>query len=160
MSRKAVPGAPASLPRRIGYVRVSTTEQNVGLQRDALHAAGVTQLREERASGRRRDRPVLDSLLRELGAGDVLVCWKLDRIGRSTRHLLEIVEDFNGRGVGLIATTQAIDTTTAMGRVFVTVLAAVAELEAETIANESAPTSTLPAGAVSHSDRCVRLRVR
>jgi len=76
---------------------------------------------------------VLDALLRELRAGDVLVCWKLDRVGRSTRHLLEIVEDFNGRDVGLVATTQSIDTTTGMGRFFVTVLAAVAELEAETI---------------------------
>lgn len=76
---------------------------------------------------------MLDALLRELRAGDVLVCWKLDRVGRSTRHLLEIVEDFNGRDVGLVATTQSIDTTTGMGRFFVTVLAAVAELEAETI---------------------------
>lgn len=112
---------------------MSTIEQNVDLQRVALRAAGVIEIREERASGRRRNRPVLDALLRELAAGDVLVCWKLDRVGRSTRHLLEIVEDFNARGVGLVATTQAIDTTTPMGRFFVTVLAAVAELEAETI---------------------------
>lgn len=133
MSRKPVPSPPASGPRRIGYIRVSTIEQNLDLQRDALRAADVNELREERASGRRRDRPVLEALLRELRAGDVLVCWKLDRVGRSTRHLLEIVEDFNARDVGLVATTQSIDTTTAMGRFFVTVLAAVAELEAETI---------------------------
>jgi len=133
VSRKPVPNPPAPGPRRIGYVRVSTIEQNLDLQRDALRAAGVNELREERASGRRRNRPVLEALLRELRAGDVLVCWKLDRVGRSTRHLLEIVEDFNARDVGLVATTQSIDTTTAMGRFFVTVLAAVAELEAETI---------------------------
>jgi len=91
---------------------------------------------------------VLDALLRELRAGDVLVCWKLDRVGRSTRHLLEIVEDFNGRDVGLVATTQSIDTTTGMGRFFVTVLAAVAELEA---GSACAPASTPRVGAGSPS---------
>ena len=119
--------------RRIGYVRVSTDEQNLDLQRDAMRAAGVDGIREEKASGRRRDRPVLAAALAELNEGDVLVVWKIDRIARSTRHLLEIVEDLHGRGVGFVSTTQAIDTTNAMGRFFVTVLAAVAELEADTI---------------------------
>jgi len=133
VSRNPVSSVHPASRRRIGYVRVSTTEQNVDMQVDALRAAGADEIRQEKASGRGRNRPVLNGLLTELCAGDVLVCWKLDRVGRSTRHLLEIVEDFNERGVGLVATTQAIDTTTPMGRFFVTVLAAVAELEAETI---------------------------
>jgi DNA invertase Pin-like site-specific DNA recombinase len=133
VSRNPVSSVHPASRRRIGYVRVSTTEQNVDMQVDALRAAGADEIRQEKASGRGRNRPVLNGLLTELCAGDVLVGWKLDRVGRSTRHLLEIVEDFNERGVGLVATTQAIDTTTPMGRFFVTVLAAVAELEAETI---------------------------
>jgi DNA invertase Pin-like site-specific DNA recombinase len=133
-------GAPAShdpvpslAPQRIGYIRVSTDEQNLALQRDAMQSAGLVDIREETASGRRRDRPVLGSLLGQLRAGDVLVVWKVDRVARSTRHLLEIVEDLHARGVGFVSLTQAIDTTSPMGRFFVTVLAAVAELEAETI---------------------------
>ncbi len=132
MSRKPVSSVPPPA-RRIGYVRVSTTEQNLEMQVEALTAAGADEIRPEKGSGRGRSRPVFNSLLADLRAGDVLVCWKLDRVGRSTRHLLEIVEDLNERGIGLIATTQAIDTTTPMGRFFVTVLSAVAELEAETI---------------------------
>lgn len=128
-SQKSVP----TPGRKIGYVRVSTGEQNHDLQLDALTAAGVADIREETASGKRRDRPVLTRLLDELVRGDVLVCWKIDRVARSTRHLLEIVEAFTERGIGFVATTQQIDTTTATGRFFVTVLAAVAELETETI---------------------------
>lgn len=119
--------------RSIGYVRVSTDEQNLDLQRDAMRAVGVEDIREEKASGRRRDRAVLAGVLEQLQAGDVLVVWKIDRIARSTKHLLEIVEGLQNRGIGFVSLTQAIDTTTPMGRFFTTVLAAVAELEADTI---------------------------
>jgi DNA invertase Pin-like site-specific DNA recombinase len=132
VSRKPVPSVPPPA-RRIGDVRVSTTGQNPEMQVEALTAAAADEIRPEKASGRGRSRPVLNSLPADLRAGDVLVCWKLNRVGLSTRHLLEIVEDLSERGIGLIATTQAIDTTTAMGRFFVGVLTAVAELEAETI---------------------------
>ena len=117
--------------RRLGYARVSTEEQNLGLQVDALAAAGAETIFEEKASGRRRDRPVLAEVLAALQSGDVLVVWKIDRVARSTRHLLEIIEALQSRGIGFVATTQSIDTTTPHGRFFVTMLAAVAELEAD-----------------------------
>jgi DNA invertase Pin-like site-specific DNA recombinase len=126
----------SSSPRRIGYVRVFPDEQNLDLQRDALRVAGVEEVREERAGGRRRDRPVLETLLQELQAGDVLVTWKVDRVARSTKHLVEILGDLQSRRIGFVSLTQAIDTTSAMGPFFVALLAAVAERVAKLQADE------------------------
>lgn len=124
----------------IGYVRVSKSDgsQSLDLQRDALAAAGVIpeQIYEDEASGAREDRPGLDACLRALRSGDVLVVWKLDRLGRSLSHLVKIVDDLTGRGIGLrVLTGQGaeIDTTTAAGRMVFGIFAALAEFERELI---------------------------
>ena len=124
----------------IGYMRVSKADgsQVVDLQSDALVAAGVApdQLYTDRASGKRDDRPGLDSCLRSLRDGDTLVVWKLDRLGRNLKHLVDIVQALNGRGVGLKVLTgqgASIDTTTANGRLMFNFFAALAEFERELI---------------------------
>ena len=103
----------------IGYMRVSSADerQSVDLQRDALIAAGVDErhLHQDRASGARDDRPGLKACLADLRPGDVLVVWKLDRLGRSLSHLIRIIDELKGRGVAFRSLTEAIDTTTAHG---------------------------------------------
>ena len=124
----------------IGYMRVSKADgsQVVDLQRDALLAAGVepAQLYQDLASGKRDDRPGLIAALKSLRRGDALVAWKLDRLGRDLRHLVNLVHDLTERGVGLkILTGQgaAIDTTTASGKLVFGIFAALAEFERELI---------------------------
>ena len=125
----------------IGYARVSKTDgsQSLDLQRDALRAAGVddaVNLYPDLASGVRDDRPGLDNCLRALRKGDVLVVWKLDRLGRKLAHLVNIVQDLSARGVGLrvLAGQGAqVDTTTAGGRLVFGIFAALAEFERELI---------------------------
>ncbi|MEN8499830.1 recombinase family protein, partial [Escherichia coli] len=100
----------------IGYMRVSSNDerQSVSLQRDALIAAGVDprHLHQDHASGARDNRPGLKSCLAELREGDVLIVWKLDRLGRSLSHLLRIIEDLKIRGIAFRSLTESIDTTT------------------------------------------------
>jgi DNA invertase Pin-like site-specific DNA recombinase len=122
----------------IGYMRVSKTDgsQALDLQRDALLAAGVRRARlyEDRASGKRDSRPGLEACLKALRHGDTLVAWKLDRLGRDLRHLVNLVHDLTERGVGLkvLAGQGAqIDTTTANGRLVFGIFAALAEFERE-----------------------------
>ena len=98
---------------KIGYARVSTRDQSFDLQADALTEAGCGKLYREVASGARTDRPQLDALLADLRAGDVLVVWKLDRLGRSLKHLVELVGQLMERDVGLLSLNDPIDTTTA-----------------------------------------------
>ena len=124
----------------IGYARVSKADgsQSLDLQRDALVAAGVDVdgIYEDRASGAKEDRPGLEACLRALRDGDVLVVWKLDRLGRNLAHLVGTVQDLSDRGVGLrvIAGEGAqIDTTTAGGRLVFGIFAALAEFERELI---------------------------
>jgi DNA invertase Pin-like site-specific DNA recombinase len=124
----------------IGYMRVSKADgsQVVDLQRDALVAAGVAveQLYADRASGKRDDRPGMESCLKALRQGDTLVVWKLDRLGRNLKHLVDVVQGLNGRGVGLKVLTgqgASIDTTTANGRLMFNFFAALAEFERELI---------------------------
>lgn len=124
----------------IGYMRVSRADgsQAVDLQRDALVAAGVDpgHLYEDLASGRRDDRPGLAACLKALREGDALVVWKLDRLGRDLRHLVNTVHDLTTRGVGLrVLTGQGaqIDTTTAQGKLVFGIFAALAEFERELI---------------------------
>ena len=117
----------------IGYMRVSSADerQSVDLQRDALIAAGVDErhLHQDRASGARDDRPGLKACLADLRSGDVLVVWKLDRLGRSLSHLIRIVDELKGRGVAFRSLTEAIDTTTAHGAFLFNLFGSLAEYE-------------------------------
>ena len=113
----------------VGYARVSTQEQDLALQLDALHRAGCTKLFEEKASGAQRDRPALKAALDYMREGDTLVVWKLDRLARSLKQLIETVEQFGERGIGLRSLTEAIDTTTAGGKLVFHIFAALAEFE-------------------------------
>jgi len=118
---------------RIGYARVSTRDQNLDLQIDALKAAGCERIYQDVASGANTARPALDELLGQLRAGDVLVIWKLDRIGRSLKHLVELVGDLVKRKVGLLSLNDPIDTTSAQGRFVFNLFASLAEFERELI---------------------------
>ena len=128
----------------IGYVRVSKSDgtQTLEPQRDAMLAAGVdpTRIYEDLASGRHDARPGLIACLKAIQPGNTLVLWKLDRLGRDLRHLVNTVEDLRGRGVGLKVLTGAgaqIDTTTANGRLAFGIFAAFAEFERELIAERT-----------------------
>ena len=113
----------------IGYCRVSTTDQNPQLQIDAMIAAGCDEIFTDTISGSKRERPSLDKCMARIGKGDTLVIWKLDRLGRSMLHLCSIIEELSKRGIGFRVVTQAIDTTTAGGKLFFHMLAAIAEFE-------------------------------
>jgi len=113
----------------VGYARVSTQDQNPALQRDALTAAGCGKLFVEKASGAQRERPALGEALAFMRAGDTLVVWRLDRLARSLKQLIETVEDLDGRGIGLRSLTEAIDTTTSGGKLVFHIFAALAEFE-------------------------------
>jgi DNA invertase Pin-like site-specific DNA recombinase len=114
----------------IGYARISTGDQTLDLQRDALREAGCIDIYEEQVSGARVARPELSAALRACRAGDMLVVWKLDRLGRNTKHLIEIVEELEQRKIGLKTLTGfAIDTSTPHGRLALPMFAALAEYE-------------------------------
>ncbi len=117
----------------IGYARVSTADQTPEPQVKALEAAGCEKLFTDTASGGRMDRTGLKEALSHLRAGDVLVVWKLDRLGRTTRGMLEFASDLEARKVGLKSLTDHIDTTSAAGRMFFTLMSAFAEMERELI---------------------------
>jgi len=117
----------------IGYARVSTGEQTLDLQLDALHAAGCGTVYEETASGAKADRPVLEDVFGYLRPGDTLVVWRLDRLGRSLKHLIEVVATLAERGVGFKSLTEQIDTTTPGGKLIFHVFGALAEFERDLI---------------------------
>ena len=118
------------LVAKIGYARVSTDEQTLDLQRDALREAGCLDIYEECVSGARAARPELAAAMRACRAGDVLVVWKLDRLGRSLPHLIEIVDSLHQRGVGVqVVTGLPIDTSTPHGRFAFQLFGALAEYE-------------------------------
>jgi len=117
----------------IGYARVSTADQKLDRQLDALKEAGCERIFEDVASGAKAERPGLDRMLDTLREGDVVVIMKLSRLGRSLRHLVELVDDFRERGVGFRSLTEGFDTTTAGGRFVFSVMAAMAEFEREII---------------------------
>ncbi len=117
----------------IGYARTSSTEQNPQLQLDALTAAGCARIFTESASGMKTSRPELDAALDYLRQGDQLVVWRLDRLGRSLPHLLDVLAQLDGRGVGFRSLTEALDTSTSGGRLVFSVFGAIAQFERELI---------------------------
>ncbi|WP_275440659.1 recombinase family protein [Halomonas sp. MM17-34] len=114
---------------RIGYARVSTDDQDLSLQRDALQQSGCAEIYADTISGTKTDRPELTNCLRALRQGDTLVVWRLDRLGRSLKHLVEIINDLEKRGVRLESLTESIDTSTASGRMIASIFATLAEYE-------------------------------
>jgi DNA invertase Pin-like site-specific DNA recombinase len=117
----------------IGYARVSTLDQTLALQQDALTAAGCEQLYTDTASGSVTDRPGLAQALSHLRTGDTLVVWRLDRLGRSLAHLIETVRQLQQRGVGFRSLQEQIDTTTSGGKLVFHVFGALAEFERDLI---------------------------
>jgi DNA invertase Pin-like site-specific DNA recombinase len=118
---------------RIGYCRVSTDSQTHDLQVDALRSAGCERVFSDTASGSRTDRPGLASALEFVRAGDVLCVWRLDRLARSLKHLLEVVEVLESRGVGLCSLTESIDTSSPGGRLILQVFGAISQFERDLI---------------------------
>ena len=117
----------------IGYARVSTRDQNLNLQKDALEAVGCHKIYQDALSGARADRPGLTLALEVLRAGDSLVVWKLDRLGRSLKQLISLVEDLEKKEIHFRSLTDNIDTSSPSGRFFFHVMASLAEMERELI---------------------------
>jgi DNA invertase Pin-like site-specific DNA recombinase len=118
---------------QIGYARVSTDEQTLNLQLDALRAAGCDRVFTDTASGAAAERPGLTEALDHCRAGDTLVVWRLDRLGRSLRHLIETVTALAERGVGFKSLTESIDTTSPGGKLIFHIFGALAEFERDLI---------------------------
>lgn len=118
---------------KVGYVRVSTTDQHMHMQEDALKIDGCEEIYRDIASGAKTTRPGLDDALAYLREGDVLTVWKLDRLGRSIQHLIETVKDLNSRGIGFKSLQENIDTTTSGGKLIFHIFSALAEFERDLI---------------------------
>ena len=117
----------------LGYGRVSTVLQDEALQTDALAAAGVARIYTDHVSSRVERRPQLDALLERVDAGDTIVVWRLDRLARSLRELIDLVNTLGERGVGLRSLTEQIDTTTPGGRLLFHIMGSIAEFERDLI---------------------------
>ena len=117
----------------IGYARVSTTDQDLTLQLDALSKAGCARVFEDKASGAKADRPGLKAALSFVRNGDILTVWKLDRLGRSLPHLIETVNGLEARGISFRSLTEAIDTTTPGGRLIFHIFGALGQFERDLI---------------------------
>lgn len=113
----------------IGYARVSTTDQTLSLQKDALTAAKCHPIYTDTMSGTKDHRPGLEQALSHLRAGDTLVVWRLDRLGRSLKHLIDTIHDLEQRGVGFKSLTESIDTTTPGGKLIFHIFGSLAEFE-------------------------------
>ncbi len=113
----------------VGYARVSTEDQTLALQLDALQAAGCETVFRDTISGAKTERPGLSKALEHVRPGDMLVVWRLDRLGRSLSHLIELIQTLEGRGVGFKSLTEQIDTTTSGGKLIFHIFGALAEFE-------------------------------
>jgi DNA invertase Pin-like site-specific DNA recombinase len=114
---------------KIGYARVSTIEQSMSLQKDALTKAGCKQIFTDTASGAKTDRDGLAQALSHVREGDILIVWRLDRLGRSLKHLIETMSALDERGIGFQSLTENIDTTTSTGKLVFHIFGALAEFE-------------------------------
>lgn len=123
--------------KKFGYARVSTLDQKLDMQIDALEKYGVDEIFQEKMTGTRKDRPRLEEMIKYLRQGDMVVVYKLDRISRSTKHLIELTEQFEKLGVDFISIQDNIDTSTAMGRFFFRMMASMAELERDIISERT-----------------------
>jgi DNA invertase Pin-like site-specific DNA recombinase len=139
-ARSSDAGDTTSKPMLLGYARVSTVDQNLALQRDALTEAGCAKIFIEQMSGAVTDRPALHDALEFARSGDTLIVWKLDRLARSMKQLIETVETLRVRGIGFRSLTEALDTTTAQGRLVFHMFGALAEFERSLI-RERTPTT-------------------
>jgi len=122
---------------KIGYARVSTVEQSMDLQMDALKAFGCEKIFSEVVTGAKVERAELENMLEQVRAGDVIVIWKLDRLGRSLKHLVELVGLLIEKDVGLKSLQDPIDTTNAQGRLIFNIFASLAEFEREVISERT-----------------------
>jgi len=120
-------------PMLIGYARVSTQDQQLGAQEDALRQAGCERIYTDKVSGTRADRPGLAQALDVLRKGDSLVVWKLDRLGRSLSHLVQLVNDLKDQGIGFKSLQENIDTTSGVGKLVFHLFASLAEFERDLI---------------------------
>ena len=123
----------AKLYALVGYARISTTDQSLAPQIDALKAAGCGEIFEDCVSGAKTDRPGLNEALDHLRSGDMLIVWKLDRLGRSMSHLIDTVRDLDQRGIGFRSLTEGIDTTTSGGTLVFHLFGALAQFERDLI---------------------------
>lgn len=121
----------------IGYARVSTIDQNLSLQIDALEKCGCERIYQEKMTGTKKDRPQVAELMTILRPGDKVIIYKLDRISRSTKHLIELSEFFEKKGVEFVSIQDSIDSSTPMGRFFFRILASIAELERDIISERT-----------------------
>jgi DNA invertase Pin-like site-specific DNA recombinase len=117
----------------VGYARVSTTDQTLDLQKDALTRTGCEQIFTDTMSGAKAERPGLVQALRYMRTGDVLVVWKLDRLGRSLRNLIDVITELDALGIGFRSVTESMDTTTSGGRLIFHIFGALAEFERDLI---------------------------
>lgn len=122
---------------KIGYARVSTKDQNLALQKDALTKEGCELFFEEKASGAKSDRPELRRMIEQLRNGDIIIVWKLDRLGRSLRDLVNLVTEIQDKGAGLKSLNDSIDTTTPQGKLTFHLFAALAEFERDIISERT-----------------------
>lgn len=122
---------------KFGYARVSKEDQNIIMQVDALRAYGVDKIYEEKISGRKKDRPQLQELLAVLRSGDTLVVWRLDRLGRTVRQLIELAEEFEEKGIFFVSLQENLDTTTASGKFVFHMFCAAAQMERDVISERT-----------------------
>ncbi|MFP3598555.1 recombinase family protein [Chryseobacterium sp. SIMBA_029] len=118
---------------KIGYARVSTRDQNLDLQIEALETAGCEKIYQEKISGATKSRPELDKMIEQFREGDELYVWRLDRLGRSLKHIIDMVLSLNEKGIIIKGLVDGVDTSTINGRLFLNLMASLAEYERELI---------------------------